>query len=67
MRRLFTDEQLKLAVKDVIEKRQTPRSAVEVHSVPKTTLSRYIRQAREHGLEDISKRSMVTTQVNRTF
>lgn len=67
MRRLFTDEQLKLAVKDVTEKRLTLRRAVEVYGVPKTTLSRYVRRARQHGTEDIFKQSMVTKQVNRTF
>ena len=45
LRRLFTEEQLNIAVKDVIEKRLTPRNAVKVYGVPKTTISGYIEQA----------------------
>lgn len=62
-RQLFSQEDLNNALKAVIEDKIPVRRAAEDNGIDRTTLGRYCLKARKEGRAELSKASMVTTQV----
>ena len=63
----FTDANLQLAISEVRENRSSLRQAALKHSIPRSTLSRYLQNiASDPGdIKHFSKKSMITMQVDR--
>ena len=62
---LFTNDDLRLAISDVKENRSSLRQAALKYCVPKSTLSRYIKDITTNLMDpnSVKKKTMVTTQV----
>jgi len=59
---LYSEEKLKMAVADVIEKRFSLRKAASIYDIPRTTVRTYVNRAKESNSQT-KKCSMVTQQV----
>ena len=61
---LFTDDQLQLALKSILEAGISIIKAAKKFHVPKSTLADYIRRAKMSGKKSVPKMSMTTMQVD---
>jgi len=64
---LFSDAQLQMALKSVLEKSMSIRKAAKEFDVPRSTLADYVKRSKQGGTESISKLSMTTKQVRIMF
>ena len=60
---LFTKEELSLALKAVLENNSSIRKAAKENNMDRTTLSRYVREAKKNGETNMPKLSMTTMKV----
>ena len=61
----FLPGEMKLAVEDVLKHKKSIRKAAKENNVDRTTLARYIKDAKKDGVQNTTfKKSFVTTQVS---
>lgn len=60
---LFSSENLNEAVREVLECNVSIRKAAAKHDVPRTTLTRYVKQATSKGKTTVTKYTKITKQV----